>query len=385
MPPYGSVPPPALSPVRGLVTLILVLAGLGVGYWAYQHISTPAVEPGPVPEPRPVMARGDLAEDEKSTIELFRSASPSVVFITTSQRRVDYWTRSVQEIPRGTGSGFIWDEAGHIVTNFHVVQGASGAEVTLADGSSYEAELVGVSPNDDLAVLRIRAPREKLRPIPVGVSAELQVGQKVFAIGNPFGLDQTLTTGVVSALGRTIRAVTGYPIDNVIQTDAAINPGNSGGPLLDSAGRLIGVNTAIYSPSGAYAGIGFAVPVDTVNRIIPRLVRDGRITRPKLGIIIDDRLGGQITRQMGVEGVLVLGVEENSSAAAAGLRPTQRLRNGRIIPGDVITRINQTPVRNTEDLLVALSKYEPGQTITLTLLREGREQTLELKLDSAGE
>jgi S1-C subfamily serine protease len=348
----------------------------------YHRVSAPAVVAPPA-DPRPVEARGNLAEDEKSTIELFRAASPSVVFITTSQRRVDYWSRSVQDIPRGTGSGFIWDDAGHVVTNFHVVQGASGAEVTLYDGSSYAADLVGASPNDDLAVLRIRAPREKLRPLPVGTSADLSVGQKVFAIGNPFGLDQTLTTGIVSALGRKIQSVTGYPIENVIQTDAAINPGNSGGPLLDSAGRLIGVNTAIYSPSGAYAGIGFAVPVDTVNRIIPRLIRDGRIERPRLGVVLDDRLGGQITRRMGVEGILVLGVEEDSGAAAAGLRPTQRLRDGRIIPGDVIQKVEQMPVRTSEDLLVALSRFEVGQTVKLTILRDGQQQDVSVRLTAA--
>jgi S1-C subfamily serine protease len=377
---YRSQRPP--SPTRGVVMLIVLVGGLALGYWAYHRLSAPA-SVAPPAEPRPVEARGNLADDERSTIELFRAASPSVVFITTSQRRVDYWSRSVQDIPRGTGSGFIWDDAGHVVTNFHVVQGASGAEVTLADGSSYDADLVGASPNDDLAVLRIRAPREKLRPIPIGSSSDLSVGQKVFAIGNPFGLDQTLTTGVVSALGRKIQSVTGYPIENVIQTDAAINPGNSGGPLLDSAGRLIGVNTAIYSPSGAYAGIGFAVPVDTVNRIIPRLVRDGKIERPRLGIVLDDRFGGQITRRMGVEGILVLGIEENTGAAAAGLRPTQRLRDGRIIPGDIILKIEQTPVKSSEDLLVALSRHEVGQTVTVTILRDGKEQELPLKLSAA--
>jgi S1-C subfamily serine protease len=364
--------------------LVVLVGGLALGYWAYHRVMRPDAVAPPA-EPRPVEARGNLAQDEQATIELFRAASPSAVFITTSQRRVDYWSRSVQDIPRGTGSGFVWDDAGHVVTNFHVVQGASGAEVTLYDGSSYEADLVGASPNDDLAVLRIRAPKEKLRPLPVGSSGDLSVGQKVFAIGNPFGLDQTLTTGIVSALGRKIQSVTGYPIENVIQTDAAINPGNSGGPLLDSAGRLIGVNTAIYSPSGAYAGIGFAVPVDTVNRIIPRLVRDGKIERPRLGIVLDDRLGGEITRRMGVEGILVLGVEENTGAATAGLRPTQRLRDGRIIPGDVITKIEQTPVKTSEDLLVALSRHEVGQTVNVTILRDGKELQIPLKLSAASQ
>ncbi len=372
------------SPSRGVVLLIVLLCGGALGYWVYRNVA-PVAAPPVSEAPRVVEARGDLAEDEKSTIELFKNAGPSVVFITTLKRKVDYWTRNVQDIPSGTGSGFVWDEEGHVVTNFHVVQGASGAEVTLADGSSYEAELVGVSPEDDLAVLRIKVPQSKLHGLPVGTSGDLKVGQKVFAIGNPFGLDQTLTTGIVSALGRTIRSATGFPIDNVIQTDAAINPGNSGGPLLDSAGRLIGVNTAIFSPSGAYAGIGFAVPVDTINRIIPKLVRDGRIARPKLGITQDDRIGGQITRRLGIEGVLVLGVEEGSGAQKAGLKSTQRLRDGRIVPGDVILRISASPVKSNEDLLVALSKHEVGETVEVVVWREGKEAVVKVLLQLSGE
>jgi S1-C subfamily serine protease len=231
-------------------------------------------------EPRVVTARGDLAAEEKANIELFRQASPSVVYITVLSRRLDAFSLNVYEIPEGTGSGFIWDDQGHIITNFHVIRNAQAAQVTLADHSTYNAGLVGIAPNKDLAVLKIDAPKKLLRPLPIGTSHDLVVGQKTFAIGNPFGLDQTLTTGVVSALGREIRSATRQPIAGVIQTDAAINPGNSGGPLLDSAGRLIGVNTAIYSPSGAYAGIGFAIPVDTVNEVIPLLIRQGK-TKPE--------------------------------------------------------------------------------------------------------
>jgi len=362
--------------------LVLLLAGMVGGFYLARQL---AAQGEPAVQPRPVEARGDLAEDEKATVELFRAASPSVVFITTSQRRMDLWTRSITEIPRGSGSGFIWDQAGHIVTNFHVVQGASSADVTLADGSTYSAELVGASPNDDLAVLRIRAPAEKLQPIRVGRSADLQVGQKVFAIGNPFGLDQTLTTGIVSALGRTIRSMTGFPVNDVIQTDAAINPGNSGGPLLDSSGLLIGVNTAIYSPSGAYAGIGFAVPVDRVNRVVPQLIANGHVTRPWLGVELDDRIGQPITQQMGVEGVLVLGVKENSPASRAGLRPTLRRRDGRIIPGDVIQKVNQTTVRTVEDLLVALQEHEIGEQVTLTIFRNGTTVEVPVQLEAAAE
>jgi S1-C subfamily serine protease len=221
-----------------------------------------------------------LTDDERETIALFEQASPSVVYITSLSVRRDLFTLNVLEIPQGTGSGFVWDDAGHIVTNFHVIQNADRAQVTLADRSTWVAELVGVAPAKDLAVLRIDAPAAKLRPLPVGSSEDLRVGQTVLAIGDPFGLDQTLTTGVISALGREIESVAQIPIRDVIQTDAAINPGNSGGPLLDSSGRLIGVNAAIYSPSGAYAGIGFSIPVDTVKWVVPELIEHGELRRP---------------------------------------------------------------------------------------------------------
>jgi S1-C subfamily serine protease len=219
--------------------------------------------------PRPVAQRGELFEDEKRTIDIFKRSSPSAVHITTIGRPSG---RNPGRIPRGTGSGFVWDQEGHIVTNYHVIQGAAAAQVTLADGSDWKARLVGEVPDKDLAVLAIDAPPERLHPIPIGTSHDLLVGQKVFAIGNPFGLDQTLTTGTISALGREIESPSGQAISDVIQTDAAINPGNSGGLLLDSAGRLIGVNTAIQSPSGAFAGVGFAIPVDEVNRVVPQLI-----------------------------------------------------------------------------------------------------------------
>lgn len=365
-------PPPPPLPVRrspgsgGWLTALLL--GVLIGGLLFRYVinrGTPALDA------RPITPAGDLASDEKTTIDLFKRLSPSVVYITTLTQRVNVWTRNVTEIPQGTGSGFLWDNAGHVVTNFHVVRGASGARVTLNDHSTYDAELVGTAPNQDLAVLRIKAPADKLRPMPlVGKSADLQVGQRVFAIGNPFGLDQTLTTGIISALGRTIESVAGTPIDNAIQTDAAINPGNSGGPLIDSSGRLIGVNTAIYSPSGASAGIGFAVPVDTVNRIVPQLVRNGQVERPNLGAVFDERLNGSITRQMGVSGVLVLGVEDNSPAAAAGLRPTQR-SGGRIIPGDVIEQIDGKAVASVNELNAQLERHNPGDKVTLHVLREG--------------
>jgi len=335
---------------------------------------------GAAVEPRVAAERGDLDSDERRTIELFRAASASVVYITTRTRRVDFWTRNVFEVPQGTGSGFLWDDRGHVVTNFHVVQSADAAKVAVGD-EEYDASYVGDAPEHDLAVLRIQAPREKLVPIRIGASADLQVGQKVYAIGNPFGLDHTLTTGIVSALDRTIQSVANTAIDDAIQTDAAINPGNSGGPLLDSSGRLIGVNTAIFSPSGASAGIGFAVPVDTVNRIVPQLVAHGRVIRPSIGIGIDDRLSALVTRRLGVEGVLIRDVERGSGAEAAGLRGSE-LRRGVVVPGDVIQEIDGKPVRNQNELLSRLGNYKTGDSVSLTVWREGKARTVQVRLQA---
>src|SRR3989475_11158352 len=252
--------------------------------------------------PRAVSPRGELLSDEKSTIALFRQASPAVVNITAIGVQQDLFTLNLYQIPQGTGSGVVWDTNGNVITNFHVIQNADAAQVTLADQSNWKARVVGVAPDKDLAVLRIDAPATRLRPIPIGTSKDLQVGQGVFAIGNPFGLDQTLTTGVISALGREIESVTRRPIQGVIQTDAAVNPGNSGGPLLDSAGRLIGVNAAIYSPSGASAGIGFAIPVDEVNRVVPELIRAGQVVRAGLKIQLAEE---PVMRRLGLDGALI--------------------------------------------------------------------------------
>jgi S1-C subfamily serine protease len=281
------------------------------------------------------------------------------------------------EVPQGTGSGFLWDRQGHVVTNFHVLQGSDSSVVTLSDQSNWKAAVVGVEPDKDLAVLRISAPADKLPPILVGTSKGLQVGQKVFAIGNPFGLDETLTTGIVSALGRTIDAVTGRKIQNVIQTDAAINPGNSGGPLLDSAGRLIGVNTQIASPSGASAGIGFAVPVDTVNEVVPELIAHGRIVRPRLGIVPATE---GIARQLGVTGVLVLSVQEGSGAAKAGLQGTERDREGSLILGDIIVGVAGKDVASYDDLVTALEKQKVGDTVPVKIVRNDRTLTVAVVL-----
>jgi S1-C subfamily serine protease len=319
--------------------------------------------------PRAVNSRGELLGEEKLTISLFKQASPAVVNITAIGVERDLFTLNQYQIPQGTGSGFVWDSTGNIITNFHVIQDADAAQVTLADQSNWKARVVGVAPDKDLAVLKIDAPANKLHPIPIGTSKDLQVGQSVFAIGNPFGLDQTLTTGVISALNREIESVTRRPIQGVIQSDAAINPGNSGGPLLDSAGRLIGVNTAIYSPSGASAGIGFAIPVDTVNRIVPELIRSGKITRPGMGIQVADE---QIAQRLGVTGVLVVDVVRGSAAARAGIQPTQRDAAGRVRLGDVITAIDNKNIESPNDLFLALEKYKVGDSVTVTSSRNGR-------------
>lgn len=336
-----------------------------------------SAEPAPSSPVTPApLATEDYTPEELHTIRLFERAAPSVCFITTSVARRDYYTRNITEIPSGSGSGFVWDQQGHVITNFHVVQKASSVLVTLADGAAYQAELVGVAPEKDLAVLKIDAPRNVLVPIPVGESENLRVGQSVYAIGNPFGLDQTLTTGVVSALGREIQSVAGIPIRGAVQTDAAINPGNSGGPLLDSDGRLIGVNTQIYSPSGASAGIGFSIPVDVVRWVVPELIAYGRVQRPSLGI--------EITRPLrGVEGAAIAIVEEGSAAARSGLQGIYRDGSGNVRLGDVITAINGAPITSGNDLILELEKYDPGDRILITVLRNEEAVDVTVALDPA--
>lgn len=342
---------------------------------------------------RSITPRGDLSDVEKTQVEIFNEASPSVVHITTSSlRRVSRF--SVTEQPEGSGTGFIWSEDGYIVTNFHVVRGivlnqsAGRLYVTLADNTSHEAEVVGVEPNYDVAVLKIDVGNRILKTLPVGTSSDLQVGQNVYAIGSPFGLDQTLTTGVISGLGRELQTQIGRIFD-VIQTDAAINPGNSGGPLLDSAGRLIGVNTAIYSPSGASSGVGFAVPVDTVNRVVPELIQYGENLRPVLGIdpFADSQLnmfkrieGFPIPPQM--KGVLVQSVIEGTGAEASGMRGTS-IEPGEAQIGDLIIGINGRPITDYSSLIDELDRYEPGDTVTVTVWRDGSEVRLEVELQSS--
>lgn len=333
----------------------------------------------PDAQPRAVTARGDLAGDEQNTIEIFKNNSPSVVYVTSTTLRRGLFSLNAVEIPQGTGSGFVWDQEGRIVTNYHVISDANSVQITMADNSTWKAVLVGASPDKDLAVLQISAPKNLLRPITVGESADLLVGQKVFAIGNPFGLDRTITSGIISALGRQIKSVSGRMIHGMIQTDAAINPGNSGGPLLDSAGRLIGVNTAIYSPSGAYAGIGFAVPVSEVNRVVPELIKFGKIIRPGIGATLADE---NLMAGLGIEGVLILAVEKNGPADQAGLRPTTQYQ-GEIILGDIVTAVAGVSVRSYDDIRNELERFQVGEEIALTIDREGSSLEVRIRLGAA--
>jgi S1-C subfamily serine protease len=318
----------------------------------------------------------DLNKDELAVIELFEDAAPSVVFITTSTTRKSYYSMDITEIPKGSGTGFMWDDNGHIVTNFHVIEGGNKFTVMLSDQSSHYAEVVGIAPEKDLAVLKISAPPNKLKALPTSQSANLKVGQSAYAIGNPFGFDQTLTTGVISALGREITAANGRKIYDVIQTDAAINPGNSGGPLLNSSGKVIGVNTAIFSPSGAYSGIGFSIPIDAVKIIVPDLIAYGRINRPVIGVELMSE------NYVNAEGAMIRRVIENGPAANAGLEGISRASNGQYLAGDVIKFIDNKPVKSNLDLIEALERYKPEDTIEVTYERGNAISKVKVKLIS---
>jgi S1-C subfamily serine protease len=374
-----SQPPPYRESglTKILAILLLLVAGALVWTVYQQRRTTPHFTSY---EPRPIAQRPDdkLGADEQATIDVFGKFSRSVVHVTSLALRRDRMTMDVTEIPQGTGSGFVWDQDGHIVTNFHVVQEAQRASVTLNDGSTYPATLVGVAPDKDLAVLKIDAPPSKLLPLPVGQSQNLKVGQKVLAIGNPFGLDQTLTTGVISGLGREIKSVTQRPIYDVIQTDASINPGNSGGPLLDSSGRLIGINTAIYSPSGANAGIGFAVPVDTINQVVPQLLKYGKVTRPALGVNI---LSDQIAAQYKIDGVVILQVVPGGAADRAGIQGARSV-GGAVTPGDVIVGIDSTEIHRSNDLIKAVDAHKVGDVIDVTVENAGTRRTVKVTLQA---
>ena len=324
--------------------------------------------------PRLVEPRGDLAASERATIELFRRVSPSVVHVFAQPSRRQLMTPGAGQGGVQSGSGFVWDAAGHVVTNYHVVQGAQPVAVRIASGDLVPAEIVGVAPNYDLAVLRLGRTRTPPPPIAIGSSADLQVGQAAYAIGSPFGLDQTLTSGIISALQRRLPTGGNREIADVIQTDAAINPGNSGGPLLDSAGRLIGVNTAILSESGSSAGVGFAIPVDVVNRVVPQLIRDGRMPTPGIGIIAGEEA---IAARLGIDGVVVLRTLPGSPAARAGLEGVD-LATGEL--GDVIVGVNGKPIRRLADLTAALERIGVGQSVELTVERDGRTRTVRVDI-----
>jgi S1-C subfamily serine protease len=346
------------NPLRlSSILLAVILAVVGI------------VRPASVGAAQPLAGQPELSADELATIGVFEKAARSVVFITSTTMRRDFFTLNLMEVPQGSGSGFVWDRDGHIVTNFHVVYGANAINVIMSDRSEFRAKVVGVDPDHDLAVLRIQASPENLTPVIVGTSNSLRVGQKVLAIGNPFGLDHTLTTGVVSALGRTIKSLTDRTIDGVIQTDAAINPGNSGGPLLDSAGRLIGINTQIVSPSGAFAGVGFAVPVDTISRLVPELIKYGRIIRPGLGVTL---FADDLVRRWGIHGLVIAKVARGGSAERAGLRGARVSQSGRVELGDIITHVDGQPVKVVDDLVSILDRHKIGEKVTVEYLRDNR-------------
>jgi S1-C subfamily serine protease len=368
---------------RILLMIFLLVAGFiaGQAWKKSDHDTTAQPQGQPVVQGTPVSIPAStvrtLTEHEQATIRLFEESAPSVAFITSINLQRDYWSRNVMEIPQGTGSGFVWDKEGHVVTNFHVIREGQRAQVTLSDQSTWPAEIIGYAAEKDLAVLKINAPREKLIPIAVGSSADLMVGQSVFAIGNPFGLDHSLTTGVISALGREIQSLAGVPIRDAIQTDAAINPGNSGGPLLDSSGKLIGVNTQIYSPSGANAGIGFAIPADEVRWVVPDLIEFGEVRRPVLGV---ELVAMNTTDRMGLKGALILDVVPGGAAEKAGIQPTRRNNRGEIEIGDLVVAVNNEKVNSNADLILALEKHQPGQEVRTSVMRNGKQVDVQVKL-----
>jgi S1-C subfamily serine protease len=316
-------------------------------------------------------------DDEANTTEVFSNASPSVVYVTSTALRRQRFSLNVMEIPQGAGSGFVWDDSGLIVTNYHVVARANRLTVTLSDQREFEAKVVGLAPERDLAVLRLIAPPDQLIELPLGDSSELSVGRKVMAIGNPFGLDTTLTVGVVSALGREIQSPSGRKIRGVVQTDAAINPGNSGGPLLNSLGQLVGVNTAIYSPSGASAGIGFAIPVNTVKEVVPQLIAYGKILRPVLGI---ERASDAWIKRNQIAGVPIVQTYRGFPADDAGMMGARRVGRNDIVLGDIITGVDGQPVRTNEDYLSIMEKRRVGDTVTIETERAGNTLSFDVEL-----
>ncbi|HNP30363.1 MAG TPA: trypsin-like peptidase domain-containing protein [Nitrospirales bacterium] len=357
-----------------LVTFLLPHTAMGRDFVLEPAQSVPAPPSYLLP-----VAQQPLGAEELNTIAVFEKAAQSVVYITNTAVRRDIWSLNTFEVPQGSGSGFIWNRQGHIVTNYHVIYGADSIQVILDDQSTHDARIIGVDPDHDLAVLQITGKAKTLMPLEIGNSQDLRVGQRVLAIGNPFGLDHTLTTGVVSALGRSIKSVNDRTIENAIQTDAAINPGNSGGPLLNSAGQLIGVNTQIVSPSGAYAGIGFAVPVDIVKRVVPQLIQYGKVIRPGLGVSL---IPDSIAIRWGIKGLVIAKVLPGSMADQAGLQGLKETVTGRIRLGDVITTIDGEAIRTYDDLARMLDRHNVGDRIKLGIRRNGKDHTLSLTLQA---
>jgi S1-C subfamily serine protease len=350
-----------------LVVLAVYVAQPYVDRWLFSASTPRSVEPG-----------GSLSDIERTSIDIFEHASPSVVQVVGRAGALEVPQAESENGPAQSGSGFVWDAAGHIVTNDHVVEGTSSLAVRFASGQVLRAHIVGTAPNYDLAVIRVDNPRSLPPPIAIGASDDLKVGQLVFAIGNPFGLDQTLTTGIISALKRRLPTSGGREITNVIQTDAAINPGNSGGPLLDSAGRVIGVTTAILSPSGTNAGIGFAIPIDSVNRVVPELIRRGSVPTPGIGIVAASEAAAT---RAGAQGVVIVRTTPGSSAERAGLRGIDA-RSGKV--GDVIVGVNGKTVRGLADLIQELERVGVGKNVTLTVQRDGREVPVEVEVTDIG-
>ena len=373
---------PGRFPALHSLILVLLCSPLsdGAGFAAEWGKPLGANYDGPEGKPRAVTpAPLELGADERATMAVFERATKSVVFIANTAVQRDPWSFNVFETPQGSGSGFVWNKQGHIVTNFHVVYGANSIRVTLADRSEHKALLIGADPDHDLAVLQISAQEEALSPLTVGTSNDLRVGQKVLAIGNPFGLDHSLTTGVVSALGRTIKSLSNRTIEGVVQTDAAINPGNSGGPLLDGSGRLIGVNTQIVSPSGAFAGIGFAVPVDTVNRIVPELIKHGKLIRPGLGVsLVPDAMA----KRWGVKGLIIGKVSKGGAAERAGLQGARETMPGRVELGDVIVSVDGKAVTTVDDLMDVMEHHKVGDRVAIEVVRVNRRQQLMVTLQA---
>jgi S1-C subfamily serine protease len=335
------------------------------------HASPPPADTTPIPPLSP----GARTEDEKNTIAVFRNAAASTVFVTQKRVVVDYFAGTAEEVAAGSGSGFVWDEAGHIVTNFHVVKDAEALTVTFQGEQTFPAKVVGVEPRKDVAVLSVEAPANLLKPVRYERRVSLEVGQKAVAIGNPFGLDHSLTTGIISALGRQVQGIGGVTIRDMIQTDAAFNPGNSGGPLLDSGGQLIGMNTMIFSKSGSSAGIGFAVPVSTIARVVPQIIKSGKAEQLGLGIQVDP--SARIERRMGLRGVVVIAVPDGSEAAKVGLRGLTQTARGLLL-GDLIVGVDTAKVDDYDDLYNVLDAHHAGETVSVKVRRGEDVVTLKL-------